>query len=201
MTEFRIAFCAAAAVLLSAGGASASNIIFSDDFESGSLAPWSVAGDINNVTEGDYSGCCGFITSHPDNRVAAFGGGFGTGNEVLSLSFVDVVGRTYFLSYDWAFVGGQANSLEATAGDMTHGFCCSGSIDFDSSFMHDTIKFVGTGLDTVRFSVQDNPLDSTDTVIDNVKLSVPEPASWALMIAGFGLAGAALRRRRTALAV
>jgi hypothetical protein len=27
---------------------------------------------------------------------------------------------------------------------------------------------------------------------------VPEPASWALMIAGFGLAGAQLRRRRTA---
>ena len=29
---------------------------------------------------------------------------------------------------------------------------------------------------------------------------VPEPASWALMIAGFGLAGAALRRRRATLA-
>jgi opacity protein-like surface antigen len=29
---------------------------------------------------------------------------------------------------------------------------------------------------------------------------VPEPASWALMIGGFGLAGAALRRRRTAVA-
>jgi PEP-CTERM motif len=29
---------------------------------------------------------------------------------------------------------------------------------------------------------------------------VPEPASWALMIGGFGLAGAALRRRRTAAA-
>jgi hypothetical protein len=27
----------------------------------------------------------------------------------------------------------------------------------------------------------------------------PEPAGWALMIGGFGLAGAALRRRRTAL--
>jgi hypothetical protein len=25
---------------------------------------------------------------------------------------------------------------------------------------------------------------------------VPEPASWALMIGGFGLAGASLRRRR-----
>ena len=30
---------------------------------------------------------------------------------------------------------------------------------------------------------------------------VPEPASWALMIGGFGLAGTALRRRRAALAV
>jgi len=27
---------------------------------------------------------------------------------------------------------------------------------------------------------------------------VPEPASWALMIAGFGMAGAALRRRSVA---
>jgi len=31
-----------------------------------------------------------------------------------------------------------------------------------------------------------------------VGASVPEPASWALMIAGFGLAGGALRRRRRA---
>ncbi|MEW5684436.1 MAG: PEPxxWA-CTERM sorting domain-containing protein [Pseudomonadota bacterium] len=29
---------------------------------------------------------------------------------------------------------------------------------------------------------------------------VPEPSTWAMMIAGFGLAGAAMRRRRTALA-
>ena len=29
---------------------------------------------------------------------------------------------------------------------------------------------------------------------------VPEPASWALLIAGFGLTGAAMRRRRTAVA-
>jgi PEP-CTERM motif len=28
---------------------------------------------------------------------------------------------------------------------------------------------------------------------------VPEPASWALMIAGFGLVGAAMRRRKLAL--
>jgi hypothetical protein len=33
--------------------------------------------------------------------------------------------------------------------------------------------------------------------LDNVRLTaVPEPAAWAMMIAGFGLAGATLRRRR-----
>lgn len=40
--------------------------------------------------------------------------------------------------------------------------------------------------------------------IDNFHIStsaVPEPATWAMMIAGFGLAGAAIRRRRTAFAV
>jgi hypothetical protein len=36
--------------------------------------------------------------------------------------------------------------------------------------------------------------------IDVTVTQVPEPATWALMIAGFSLAGAALRRRRTAVA-
>jgi hypothetical protein len=40
--------------------------------------------------------------------------------------------------------------------------------------------------------------------ISNLRVSgpavVPEPATWAMLIAGFGLVGAAMRRRRTALA-
>ena len=36
-----------------------------------------------------------------------------------------------------------------------------------------------------------------NTAIDNVSIGgVPEPASWAMLIAGFGLTGAAMRRRR-----
>jgi hypothetical protein len=31
--------------------------------------------------------------------------------------------------------------------------------------------------------------------------AVPEPASWAMLIAGFGLTGAAMRRRRVTAAV
>jgi hypothetical protein len=42
--------------------------------------------------------------------------------------------------------------------------------------------------------------DSLGGYIDDISLSgaVPEPTSWAMMIAGFGAVGAAMRRRRTA---
>jgi fibro-slime domain-containing protein len=39
-----------------------------------------------------------------------------------------------------------------------------------------------------------------DVVVNPTGPGVPEPAAWALMVGGFGLAGAALRRRRTAAA-
>jgi hypothetical protein len=45
--------------------------------------------------------------------------------------------------------------------------------------------------------------DDESWAIDNFSLSaaaVPEPASWAMLIAGFGLVGAVARRRRTAIA-
>jgi len=47
---------------------------------------------------------------------------------------------------------------------------------------------------SVKFTDEELGNSFTDTA------GVPEPATWALMIGGFGLAGAALRRRRAALA-
>jgi hypothetical protein len=41
--------------------------------------------------------------------------------------------------------------------------------------------------------------DSVGLILDNVSLdvtAVPEPASWAMMIVGFGLVGAVSRRRQ-----
>lgn len=44
-----------------------------------------------------------------------------------------------------------------------------------------------------------NSVDYTLTISDPAAAAVPEPASWALMLVGFGLAGASVRRRRTAV--
>jgi len=52
---------------------------------------------------------------------------------------------------------------------------------------------------------QNTAFSGNDFALDDISLSVtapggvPEPASWALMIAGFGLAGATLRRRQRGL--
>ncbi|WP_310476325.1 PEPxxWA-CTERM sorting domain-containing protein [Sandarakinorhabdus sp.] len=43
--------------------------------------------------------------------------------------------------------------------------------------------------------ISGTPIDITGTVA-----GVPEPSSWAMLIAGFGLVGAGMRRRRTAIA-
>lgn len=73
--------------------------------------------------------------------------------------------------------------------------------DADSDFSH-TLGFVPGGR---PFVLQDGVTANAGTYLVNNRFGaapggVPEPASWTLMIAGFGLTGAALRRRRTAIA-
>jgi PEP-CTERM motif len=52
-----------------------------------------------------------------------------------------------------------------------------------------------TGLKSITFLSTDNSME-----IDSIAAAAPEPATWGMMILGFGVAGAALRRRRSALA-
>ena len=60
---------------------------------------------------------------------------------------------------------------------------------------------LAAGSYAIRFAQADNQLFFTQGV-DNVSVSgaVPEPASWAMLIAGFGLVGGAARRRRSVAA-
>jgi hypothetical protein len=60
------------------------------------------------------------------------------------------------------------------------------------------LTIAGSAIGTNSFEHQDFQGSGNRILSGTVKVSaaVPEPASWALMIAGFGLAGAALRTRR-----
>ncbi|WP_310475417.1 PEPxxWA-CTERM sorting domain-containing protein [Sandarakinorhabdus sp.] len=65
--------------------------------------------------------------------------------------------------------------------------------------------FVG-GLNTLSFRVRNfasprgNPSGLRVEILGSAYEPVPEPTSWAMLIAGFGLVGAVLRRRRARLA-
>ena len=59
---------------------------------------------------------------------------------------------------------------------------------------------VATGFDNNDFGAYTLAINGPGTVLIDGAGGVPEPASWALLIAGFGLTGAALRARKRATA-
>jgi len=60
---------------------------------------------------------------------------------------------------------------------------------------YSTTLMLGAGTYQIRFAQADNQ-SYFQQGVDNVSVAVPEPASWAMLIAGFGLVGAAARRSR-----
>jgi hypothetical protein len=79
------------------------------------------------------------------------------------------------------------------------------SLPFNAPWTTHTISFTATDAGKVKIDFRSYSVDGIGPLLDNVTLDVtgggvPEPASWALLILGFAGAGAALRRRRAALA-
>ncbi|CAM3030956.1 hypothetical protein SPAN111604_00170 [Sphingomonas antarctica] len=77
-------------------------------------------------------------------------------------------------------------------------------INFDPSENVGALRFSSTGVafefdtigaSTVKFDIPNTSMTTPNNALPAV-LGVPEPASWALMIGGFGVVGGALRRRQ-----
>lgn len=124
----------------------------------------------------------------------------------ISQSFDDVAGKTYKVSFDYSrnvagapdpatadvFVGDTG--LHVSSANDPSQFGTFGAMQWKT----DSFTFVGTGHDTLTLTA--TVPGNGGVFFDDVRVSgaVPEPAAWSLMIAGFGLTGAALRRRRPA---
>ncbi len=126
----------------------------------------------------------------------------------LSQSFATVLGRTYTVAFQYsrnpanapavaaALVSAGGKSLEVTAlGDGSFGG--QGNMQWSMG----GFTFAGTGNQetiTLQALIDGNAGVFFDEV--SVSTAVPEPATWALMIGGFGMAGVTLRSRRRRLA-
>jgi len=147
----------------------------------------------------------------------------GPGSHTLSQSFFASGAGTYTLSFDvygndqsGAAPAGAPGDLDYNNAPNQHGevnlIGPSGTVlvtygapgpDWTHLTFDLSSLITSAGVYTVAFSEVDNQL-FYNIGLDNISLTgaagVPEPASWALMILGFGGMGAVVRRRRAAVA-
>ncbi len=194
-----------AAVLIAATpfAANAAQSVINGDFEAG-LTGFTATSGVQVASGMDYvlgAGGSGSPAAQA-NHFAAFGGGNVPGVETLSQSFTTVAGRTYNVSFQYgAFNATSEQLVYALTGTPGATLSSSGTSNLDSLFTSYTTSFVGTGAaTTISFTVAAQAGDNADIFLDSVSVaSVPEPAVWGLMIAGFGMVGFAARRRQSAV--
>lgn len=200
-----LAAATAAIGLLAVTPTYAANLFINGDFETGSLAGWSVAnsgsGTWGITTNGGGTPINGFPTPF-----LASGGSFnahtdqnGPGSHGLSQS-ISLANGTYNLSFDY-----RANDQSGSGGALDQEYVVRiDGIDILGPILNtDWLQFsqdfvLAAGIHTFTFFETDDR-SYLAAGLDNVNLSaaaVPEPATLALVLAGLGLAGVGRARRR-----
>ena len=131
----------------------------------------------------------------------------------IAQSFATVIGRSYRLTFDYAnnpFIGFAEMDfgvLDGAADVFRKSLAHSGSSTSNMAWTGSEFEFTATSaLSTLFFTKTQQGNLNGGMYLDNIQVeqmgagAVPEPATWALMIGGFGFAGAALRRQRCAAA-
>ncbi|GAO38165.1 hypothetical protein SCH01S_09_00120 [Sphingomonas changbaiensis NBRC 104936] len=178
-------------------------------------------GTVDLVKSGDFGiGCAGGSGACVDldgstndaGLVSSNSYAFGAGDRVaLSLVFSGNQRNapppdSFSMRFDFSGpVSGNFGYMSSFFGTSTAAFTNQSSLTLTVSniapnfaFTDLTFFFDPTSGGSTTFGLQDGGNDNIGVVIDNLQLSVgavPEPATWAMMIAGFGLAGMAARRR------
>jgi hypothetical protein len=99
----------------------------------------------------------------------------------------------------WDGLGGTGNLLGSISLGLTPSTCAPGYSAAYCPFVPVGVAFSGTAK-SIEFAGVANFVVFDDITFGSVRPGVPEPATWALMISGFGMVGAAMRRRAAAVA-
>ena len=217
LSKILAASAAAAALVASAGGAQAASIV-NGSFEVGSndaglggfstlnggstaITGWTVTGHSVDWINGYWQASNG--THSVDLNGLGVGG--------VSQTIATTPGQTYKLTFDMSGNpdhGTNVFSMLVSAGNASQGFNYNGGSNNHSNmnYQSDSLTFTATApTTTINFGSTNLDNCCWGPALDNVSISdvtggVPEPATWAMTILGFGLIGTSLRRRKAAIA-
>jgi hypothetical protein len=186
---------AAAAVLASTAALSAhaANLLTNGSFETGDLTGWSTVGDFSfsGVANGSFFG----LNPADGDFQVYLGSVASTGG--ITQTFSDTAGQLLHVTGAYAGDGGPPSSLEISFDGVDIINMNPGPSD--NTYHTFSADFVGTGSDTLTITSLQAPAYN---LVDNFSVTaVPEPATWAMLLLGFGGLGAALRARRRASAM
>lgn len=158
-----------------------------------------VSGNVFNSGAGvQGNGSAWGFAAAPDGVQTAFLQSYYSSFGTIAMDVTGLVnGGKYTVSFSIADRGGYYDNPVSVAFNTTNLGTFAAPSTAWTGFT--TAQFTATGTTgTLLFAVGPNTGYDADIGLDAVSITggVPEPASWALMIGGFGLVGSAMRRRR-----
>jgi choice-of-anchor C domain-containing protein len=159
---------------------------------------------INGWTIGGHSvdvvGIVGWTASNGAWSIDLSGVGAGS----LSQSFDTVAGTSYQVTFDLGgnFYGGpniKTGVVSAAGSSQSLSFNNAASTATNMGWMHQSFTFVATEASTA-LSFTSTTDGNAGIALDNITITpVPEPETYAMMLAGLGLLGVVARRRKQKL--
>jgi hypothetical protein len=199
-------------LLTAAAPAAAVNLIVNGDFEDASFGGTTGYYNVGDPGSGaDHPIPPGFGWSVPFNNVDIIANGVYAANlptggaynldlvgygstGAIAQTFATEAGKVYRISLDYT-----QNGSGKTA-DVVVGTSILTTLEASSAWQSWTTTFVGTGDPTTLVIAEILGGSNAGVILDNISVTaVPEPATWAMLITGFGMVGYGLRRRRASV--